>query len=100
MKEYTFILNFGCLTPIKALYDFKSFLDKKSILHRLHNPDTNSCQFVFKRISGREYKSVRKYFYDNLHIKDALFDVNDIMFMSFDNYDNSIKTRRLSYDKV
>lgn len=95
MKEYTFILNFGCLTPAKSLHNFKFFLDNKGITHRLHNPDTNSCQFVFKRISSREYKSVRKYFYDNLYIKDALFDVNDIMFMSFDNYDNSIKNEEV-----
>ena len=86
MKEYTFILSFGCLTSDDKLSDFKFFLDEKNISYGI-NSSVGVLQIIFNRISDIEYKTVKKYFYENLFISETLYDINDIMFMSFDNYE-------------
>lgn len=83
--KYTFILSFGCLTSDDKLASFKFFLECGLIPFKLHTSN-DITQFVFHNISDADYQSVKDYYYTYLYDKNTLYDVNNIMFQSYDNY--------------
>lgn len=92
MKQYTFILNFGVLTNQNTLESIQCFCI--DIPHKIHIANSIT-QFIFKNISEDDYISIRDYYYSNIYDDKVLYDINDIMFMSFDNYKED-----KCYDKV
>lgn len=87
IKEYTFILTFGQLTSDEDINQFKFYLDNESISHEVQTYSNTGYQFIFRHISDEEYKMVKYYYYANLYRQNTIYDINDLTFMSFNNYE-------------
>lgn len=88
-KNFDLMLNFGSTTfdttaGIEKLNDFKTFLDMMGISHKVHKGDS-ILHFIFKGLNVFQYSNLKSYYYKNMYDDKAIYDINDVMFMSYDN---------------
>ena len=94
-KKFDLMLNFGSTTfdtvaGIDKLNAFKFILDCLGIGYTTHKTDS-LLQFIFKGLNLFQYENLKKNYYDNMHDNKMIYDINDVMFMSYDNLVNKLK---------
>lgn len=95
MKRFDLILNFGSTTyntraGIKKLDYFKFCIDCLDISYTIHETDS-LLQFIFKGLDLTQFTYLKKTYYDYMYDSNSLYDINDVMFMSYDNLVNKLK---------
>ena len=88
-KNFDLMLNFGCIdfdttAGIDKLNDFKLFLDIIGINYKIHKGN-DILQFILNDLNLYQYSNLKSYYYKNMYNNNALYDINDVMFMSYDN---------------
>ena len=83
VKKFDFLLSFGDFTSLKKLENFKNFLDNNAINCQVVK--NSLTQFIFRGIEKADFIKIKNYFYKNLYDNKALYDLNNILFMSYNN---------------
>ena len=89
MKTFDMMLNFSTLTTKttagnEKINAFKFFLDNENIKHNIH-VSNDFLQVIFKELSISEYIKIKEYYYNNIYNNNCIYDINDVMFMSYNN---------------
>ena len=86
-KNFDLILNFGETTfnttaGLEKLNKFKFCLDCLSINYKSLKSDS-ILQFIFEDLNIFQYQNLKNLYYKNMYDANALYDINDVMFMSY-----------------
>ena len=88
-NTFDLMLNFGNTTfdttaGIDKLNGFKTFLDMMGIKHTIHKGN-DILQFIINDLNLYQYSNLKSYYYKNMYDDKALYDINDVMFTSYNN---------------